>query len=114
MKTYAWLAGLLEGEGYFFAEYYPRKNRPNTYLHQGIVLEMTDEDVVRAAQEFANKGYFMYVKHRLDKPQCKPTFRWKVAKRQDVIDLCREIYPFMGKRRSAKLEKMFETLGESL
>jgi hypothetical protein len=43
----AWLAGLLEGEGYFGL--IPNKVKGKTYRYARVGVTMTDEDVIRRA-----------------------------------------------------------------
>lgn len=95
-----WLAGLLEGEGYFHI--YGRNTK---WPHPRIQLQMTDEDVVkRAAILFggnkvrklnpASNGY-------------QHTYRTEVAGRP-AAHLMVQLKPIMGKRRRNKIDEILQ------
>ncbi len=96
----AWLAGLIEGEGYICA-------------HNGcraqIILEMTDEDVIREAAAImdpeANVNYY----DRSSRSNGERKDSWKVHVNGDkAVAVLELIYPWMGKRRSAKINEVLE------
>ena len=94
---WAWVAGLLEGEGCFSfvgAGRYPR-----------ITLQMTDEDIV---SRFAN--YFgVTCHHRPSKnPKHKDTYQACIIKTEKLIECYIELYPFLGERRRKKLDMFFD------
>ncbi len=92
----AWVAGILEGEGWFGL-------KENSYAQ--IKCKMTDEDVVRRLQEWTGAGTVCgpYLPDGLGS---KPVWRWQLAKRVDVLRLCVAILPFMGQRRSVKVRRL--------
>lgn len=93
----AWLAGLLEGEGYFHLRHTPK-----------ISLAMTDEDVIaKVAKLFRKK----YIKIRKDVPNRKDVFRTEVFGMQ-ALWLMKLIKPYMGSRRSAKIEEITKLSAE--
>lgn len=64
----AWVAGLLEGEGYFGCRIATTKNRPGkAYLQVRICVNMTDEDVLRRAQSITGAGHINGPYTRTDK-----------------------------------------------
>lgn len=84
-----WLAGLLEGEGTFD-------------LHKGryarIRISMTDRDVLgRAAHLMGGR-----VRMTLHAPGLKPMFHTEVTGTR-AEGIMRELLPYMGARRSAKI-----------
>jgi hypothetical protein len=95
-ENIAWLAGILEGEGYF-----------SFHGDRGSVvgLQMTDADVVKKAYQLAGVGTFRGP-YRYGKAINKPIYRWRVAKSVEIYALCVAVYPFMGERRRTKIEKL--------
>lgn len=88
----AWVAGLLEGEGHFRAR----------GLTPMVSLQMTDQDVVL---RFA-KQYDVIVSRSVSRnPGWKPTFRCSVIGNR-AEQLMRDILPWMGARRSAKIREI--------
>lgn len=86
-----WLAGLLEGEGCFCY-----------YASPGITLGMTDKDVVEhVADLFCRhvRGPYKYGNQRKD---VYYTEIWAA----DAIALMKELLPFMGSRRSKKIDEI--------
>jgi hypothetical protein len=90
---FAWLAGLLEGEGCFF-------NRSDRYFSPLIQLVMTDKDVViRAAK--AMESHKVVRCRQLTKAG-KEIFRTNVYG-ATAERLMRRLLPYMGTRRSQKI-----------
>lgn len=90
-----WLAGLLEGEGTFDSHRgkYPR-----------IRLAMTDRDVVgRAASLMDTK-----IRLSLHAAPAKPTWHSELSGER-AAEIMRQILPFMGARRSAKIAEVLGT-----
>ena len=89
---WAWVAGLLEGEGCFSfnSNGYPR-----------ITLQMTDEDIVsRIANYFDVSMHFRPSKN----PKHKDTYQLAIIKTEKLIECYCELYPFLGERRRGKLD----------
>ena len=94
-KFYAWLAGLLEGEGNFQAH--------NTN-HPQIKLAMTDEDVVARVADALGRRY--YRKERPpDRPNWKPCYVVSICG-SDAIGLMMALYPLLGARRRDKIREL--------
>jgi hypothetical protein len=93
-----WLAGLLEGEGYFKAGVPSAPNKPR------IVVSMTDEDVVRKVAELWSVSY-----HRLNRSKKKeghsPAYQVMLTHRP-AIELMKKVYPLMGARRQQQIDKV--------
>lgn len=93
-----WLAGLLEGEGSFFARPWTREGKYRVALT--LTVNMTDLDVIeRVATILGSRVY-----HLKPKPDRKPLFRTLVsggyADKWMVL-----LYPHMGKRRKRQIRK---------
>jgi hypothetical protein len=101
LRDLAWLAGLFEGEGYVMT----------TDRALNLLVNMTDEDVVRKAQAV---GGFGSVSGPImgRKPNHRPTYRWKVSKRDEVYALAVALYPFLGERRRAAIRQLVRKYGE--
>jgi len=98
-----WLAGLLEGEGYFVLER-DTKGGHNVSTPR-IVLSMTDGDVVEhAAKIMQAKRVRQYRPNNL-KPNNRDVFATRVTGPK-AIAIMRAILPFMGQRRKAKIEQI--------
>lgn len=91
-KEIAWVAGILEGEGYFYLNkgYYPR-----------IELKMTDKDVVERIAEFIGstviKQRYKELEHHKDV--------WITTKQGfSAMDTMELIYPYMSVRRKETID----------
>lgn len=93
----AWVAGLLEGEGYFSRS----ANRVKWNRYE-VGCGMTDEDVIRKLHRHLGVG--RVVEQRRQRPSWKPVWRWLTNKNAEVYAICAAIHPFMGKRRRTRIE----------
>jgi hypothetical protein len=96
----AWLAGLLEGEGYFKLRTFV--NDYGEYGYPNIRMNMTDEDVVRRAQRVSGVGTV----HGPSKPRVahhKPQWTWAVSRCREAMALMELILPYMGQRRTEQI-----------
>ena len=96
-----WLAGLLEGEGYFCLDRHQRgggRHRPSVE----VGIEMSDEDVVRRAALTMNSNV-RYRKPR--KLNHKPTWV-ATARGQKAVDVMTLVHEHMGERRSARIAEL--------
>ena len=98
----AWLAGLLEGEGSFSEK---RPHRPR------ITMEMTDEDVVCRAHALTGVGHVYKTSQRRIHHQ--PAWQWSCIRIADVIDVMMAVRPYMGNRRTAKIDWLLDRYYES-
>lgn len=95
----AWVAGLLEGEGSF--ELTDSANRRRL----GVVCAMSDRDVVERLLTVVGAGR-IYVRTPQPPRGNKTMYAWTLTNRPEVAQLISEIRPFMGERRSAKIDAM--------
>lgn len=86
-----WIAGLLEGEGYFGLR---RKGRDLV-----IQLDMTDEDVVNRFLQIVGFGS---LKER-ELPSGKTCYRVALLEQAKVEALMADLLPLMGERRQSKI-----------
>lgn len=101
----AWLAGLLEGEGCFRVKGHSDPRRPKLEVSLG----MGDRDVVQHAYEIVGNTKVTIRE--------KPDYRKEAFKIMYVIgwngmtaeNVMRRVYPYMGKRRKAKIDECLST-----
>jgi hypothetical protein len=101
----AWVAGVLEGEGYFGV--YRARGGSQTRLT--VACEMTDEDVIRRLREITGLGSIHVGKTR--DPNWKPTWRWSVQSVEGAQEVARAVRPWMGARRTARIDEMLAVVG---
>jgi hypothetical protein len=88
-----WLAGLLEGEGYF------------AYREvQGLTIQisMTDFDVIHRVSSLLGFGSIHKCPARPDRKQA---WRWSAGGQPQVAGLMMTLLPLMGERRAAKIRE---------
>ena len=103
----AWLAGLLEGEGYFYSRNAGVDHYGRQYLYPAITLGMTDEDVVkRAAILFGNVKCSIAQITKGGK-----NFYRCVISGSRAAELMTKLLPYMGIRRSKKIQDILESYG---
>lgn len=103
-----WLAGLLEGEGSFFAsERFDRRfDPPSVSVTYTISAVTVDRDVAeRAAAALDAKLYGPYPQKNTDHTEF---YRVALYKRADVMEALRTLLPLMGKRRQAQIRSVFD------
>jgi hypothetical protein len=100
----AWLAGLLEGEGYFQIT----KSRPNNPTQVLIRLSMTDKDVVEKAAKLLN----VPINCKAQTTEKKTIYSISLSRRDDVEKVLLQILPHMGSRRSGRINECLETIKE--
>lgn len=98
----AWAAGLLEGEGTFFIG-----SSPVPYAE--ICCAMTDPDVLAKLQRIVGGTI---AKPFWTEKSTKPIQRWQMSRRAHLRPVLLALYPHMGERRQAKIQKMLAVLDE--
>lgn len=93
-----WLAGLLEGEGWFGMH-----GKSRTKKVPCIELQMTDEDVVAAAAKIMGGTYRKVV--RADRPEHMVSYRCRVTGGR-AVSVMRNVLPLMGARRAATISNL--------
>lgn len=97
----AWVAGLIEGEGYIGW----------TNRQAVIAVKMTDLDVLERLQSWTGFGRIHSLRYYEGRDDCKPQWTWRVGGRRDFIELARAIEPYMLARRGARIREVL-TLAE--
>jgi hypothetical protein len=99
----AWLAGILEGEGSFWAD----KNRKTInrirYMNPQIAVEMADKDIIdRVASMLGNS-----VQSRQRDPSKKRLYNTRVGGRKAVAWML-TLFTLLGQRRRAKIAEIMK------
>lgn len=92
----AWLAGLLEGEGTIV---WHAKNSV------AVNVFMTDEDVLVACRKRSGLGTVRGPYMTQGRENAKPIWKWSVTRADDVADLLLAVRPWMGARRTARIDQ---------
>lgn len=97
--TLAWLAGLLEGEGYFCLG---TQNKYDKQKRIMIAIRMTDRDIIeKVARIFDARIQFK----RAQTKTWKEVWCAEIYGRK-AIDLMVLLYPYMGTRRKARINEI--------
>lgn len=92
----AWLAGLLEGDGSFTHD-----------LKRNIIriqLSMYDGDVVTRAAELLDTSV---VCNDIERGGLvKNIYRTSLARKAEVVDILKQIKPYMGRRRTSRINEL--------
>jgi hypothetical protein len=107
----AWIAGLLEGEGYFGIDQRSSKRYANSKSPASpfIKIAMVDEDVIARLSTYLDKP--CYLPTRLT-GKGKQVYQLHIGEKQKVLWLLQRIRPYMGERRGAKVDECLSLLHE--
>jgi hypothetical protein len=96
-----WFAGLFEGEGCIY-----RNDRKRILV---MTIKMIDGDTIDNVFDTIGMGR---VSTRLqdNNPNHKRIYEWNLTQRNQIMELCEKILPFMGKRRTAKIKEVLAGL----
>ena len=99
--TIDWAAGLFEGEG----NIYRNDNRKRIGSGSIFVMsvKMKDEDVVKRFHFVVKVGRVKAKK--IPQPYDYPFWEWTLTRTNEILDLCKKLLPFMGKRRINQIKK---------
>ena len=103
----AWLAGLYEGEGTIWKNEPVRANDPQGRTQRSaslyIAIAMKDEDVIQHCIAVTGVGK-VHVTHQYDYPM----YHWRVRSPRDIEVVLKLIWPFLGERRRAQINKCLD------
>ena len=97
----AWAAGLFEGEGCMSIQ--DRRNRQTGYR---LSIEMTDKDIVERFQNLMGVGNITTRQRR----HWKPTYTWRMNRRDEVRRILNLLLPYFGNRRAHKALDILDDL----
>lgn len=102
-----WVAGILEGEGYFGMT---KASHHKNYTQCFIKIQMTDEDILEKVAEVLGGKV---AKLNMDIPSRKnrkQVYAWGIQSQEAVYDTLLRVRPYMGSRRKAKIDEMLAYL----
>jgi hypothetical protein len=99
----AWVAGYLEGEGFFFIQ-----TSAKGYIRVGIGACSCDKDVLERLHVLVSRSRLQGPYLHSTNFGSKPHWRWVLQIREDTIELARELRPLMGARRQEQIDRLLE------
>lgn len=105
----AWIAGLLEGEGYFGIDNRPKgkykvsKTPPAPF----IKISMVDEDVIQKLSNLLGKSYFSPSRKTVTNKQ---VYTLHLGEKEKLLFLLQKILPYMGVRRTERIRECISHL----
>jgi hypothetical protein len=105
-----WLAGLLEGEGYFTASWQNSRVSNRRWLLVRVGIESTDEDVVQRAHTLLGGYHAGPHKRSASALGTKDRYVAHVQRRADVKKVCRSLRPLMSFRRRAQIDNVLRAI----
>lgn len=101
-EAIAWLAGLVEGEGYIA--------KGKVFLR----VRMSDWDVVQRCEQLFGIGNLRGPVEGNKKKKHKPMYEWTITRKQDFQEILLAIYPKLGFRRKKRICDCFKRLGMAI
>ena len=105
----AWIAGLLEGEGYFGIDNRPKdlyeisKAPPAPFIR----VSMVDEDVIRKLSKLLDKFYSSPSRKTV---KGKQVYTLHIGEKEKVLFILQKIFPYMGVRRGERIAECISHL----
>ena len=105
----AWIAGLLEGEGYFGIDnrskdrYELSKTPPSPF----IKISMVDEDIIQRLSKLLDKSYFSPSRKTVTGKQ---VYTLHIGEKEKVLFILQKILPYMGMRRGERITESISYL----
>jgi len=105
----AWIAGLLEGEGYFGIDnrskdrYEISKTPPAPF----IKISMVDEDIIQRLSKLLDKSYFSPSRKTVTGKQ---VYTLHIGEKEKVLFILQKILPYMGVRRGERITECISHL----
>lgn len=97
----AYLAGLIEGEGWFGEARTKRNGK--VYTYHRINVKMTDHDVLVGAQAMSGGMGQVCGPYQRPDPKHKEYWHWNIGNRRQLEELVTAMWPYLGQRRRAKI-----------
>jgi hypothetical protein len=102
-ESWAWVAGLIEGEGWIGPG-------PETAKRAPVVgVESTDYDVVERLGRLTELGHINSIINV--PPGMKPKWRWSIHSRAGTWRVLTSILPLLGERRRARAMRVLDVIG---
>jgi hypothetical protein len=97
----AWMAGFLEGEGFFV-----RQTSTRGYIRVGIAATSTDRDVLERLRVIVPTSRVQGPYLPSSSIGKKPSWRWVLNARPLVVQLATDLRPLMGARRQRQIDAL--------
>jgi hypothetical protein len=102
-EAWAWIAGLIEGEGWMSPGPRTAKRTPV------IAVESSDRDVIERIATLTGIARIADIRQR--NPACKPGWRWSACSKADTRRLIVAILPRLGQRRTERAQYVLSQIG---
>lgn len=100
-EDWAWLAGLIEGEGSFLTV------TTAGYPYGWVQVGTTDEDIALRIQSLV--GGTIHIDKR--KEGWKTLYRWRMMRCKEAMAIAYGVFPWLGERRKQQVRKMLAHVG---
>lgn len=97
-----WVAGLLEGEGCFSM----------TGRSACVVCKMNDRDVIERLHKLMGIGRVYTHTYTNKRYGEQMAWMWKVARREEVVEVMNRLRPLMGQRRGSRIDEILGKLAD--
>lgn len=97
---WAWIAGVVEGEGTLTVERYRKDGSPVPKL----AVAMVDADTIERLYHYSNMGSLDARRASVDGHQA--LYIWRVRRLGDVCLAVRRMWPYLGSRRRARCQDL--------
>ena len=97
----AWIAGWLEGEGYFAL-------RGTRKQYATVVVDSVDEDTIRKAHTLTGVGNVYGPYTRKNPGNKQPLWKWAITAHGDAISLMEQVLPHMSSRRARQIRAVLQ------
>jgi hypothetical protein len=101
-EAWSWVAGVLEGEGYFAPAPTAKRQQPQ------ISVSSVDYDVLERLCDLTGMGSIYSTKLR--KKSWSPSWVWVVSRRYDVRQIITQTYSLLGARRTERVNHVLTCL----
>ena len=97
---WAWIAGVVEGEGTLTVERYRKDGTPVPKL----AVAMVDADTIERLYHYSNMGTL--ASHTPANEEHQHVYTWRVRRLDDVHLAVRRMWPYLGSRRRARCQDL--------
>lgn len=114
--NYAWLGGIMEGEGTFAIYHQKRKGRNTDQLRGCISVTNTDPFLMNKCYEvFKEMGVEMHMHEYKNKPgSTRPVFDLQTAQADKVKIVCESLMPYLFGEKKARAEMLLRFVTKRL
>lgn len=105
----AWIAGILEGEGYFGIDNRSKDRYETSKIPPApfIKISMVDEDIIQRLSKLLDKSYFSPSRKTVTGKQ---VYTLHIGEKEKVLFILQKILPYMGVRRGERITECISHL----